>query len=311
MPKNLSSIASRTGSSSTPATMVSSTTTHLVNSRTNLKHSCLQFKFGFYMDDVEHVRNTSTYHETFLLCPDPEIYPFDNDGKRIQYRYDYLTIEGSNLLDVATMDDYFITIGSYPCNITSISDKQIVCQPTNRTIEQLSRRKRFSLDPQMRDYDQAIVRVSPTSAQREPLQPFIPDLGHTGSSNLHIGNTDLYVEYGEALPGFVLYHRQCLRISLDCVHHHCIDHISTDQYETYAAASSLAKPNRYVRNARCSWMQRRYVTHRLVSNIVIARCPSCSLCGTSDGYRRNDQWSLTLRSAVPWLSNVLYEGSFS
>ena len=112
------------------------------------------------MDDVEHVRNTSSYHQLFLLCPDPIIYPFNNDGKRVQYRYDYLTIEGMNLLDVATINDYSITIGSYPCNITSISDKQIVCQPTNRTIEKLSRKKRISLDLTMKDHDQAIVRVS-------------------------------------------------------------------------------------------------------------------------------------------------------
>ena len=111
------------------------------------------------MDNVERVRNTSTFHETFQFCPDPDIYPFNNDGKRIQYRYDYLTIEGSNLLDVATINDYSITIGSYPCNITSISDKQIVCQPTNGTIEKLVRKKRISLDLHRNDNEEAIVRV--------------------------------------------------------------------------------------------------------------------------------------------------------
>jgi hypothetical protein len=150
---------------SSPTTIISSTTTispstntHILNSRSTNKYSCLEFQFGFFMDDVEFVSNTSTYHETFLLCPDPDIYPFNNDGKRIQYRYDYLTIEGSNLLAVATINDYSITIGSYPCNITSISDKQIVCQPTNRTIEKLIRKKRILLD--MKDNEQAIVRVS-------------------------------------------------------------------------------------------------------------------------------------------------------
>lgn len=180
------------------------------------------------MDDVEHVRNTSTYHETFLLCPDPEIFPFDNDGKRIQYRYDYLTIEGSNLLDVATIDDYFITIGSYPCNITSIADKQIVCQPTNRTIEQLSRRKRFSLDLQMRDYDHAIVRVSLIEVRSEWFRASIHHKGRAGSPNLHIGNTDLYVEHGEALAGSLLYRGQCLWIPVDRVHYRCIRRVSTN-----------------------------------------------------------------------------------
>jgi hypothetical protein len=124
------------------------------------KNHCSEFKFGFIMDNVEYVRNISTYHEIFLLCPDPIIYPFNNNGKRIQYRYDYLTIEGLNLLDVATINDYLITIGSYPCNITSISDKQIVCQPTNRTIEKLIRKKRSLLDMSSKDNEQAIVRVS-------------------------------------------------------------------------------------------------------------------------------------------------------
>jgi hypothetical protein len=141
-------------------TISSSTITPILNSHLLNKNHCLEFKFGFFMDDVDYVRNTSTYHETFLLCPDPIIYPFHNDGKRIQYRYDYLTIEGSNLLDVATINDYLITIGSYPCSITSISDQQIVCQPTNHTIEKLIRKKRVLLNMNTKDSEQAIVRVS-------------------------------------------------------------------------------------------------------------------------------------------------------
>ncbi|CAF1302859.1 unnamed protein product [Adineta steineri] len=151
----LSSINSTTMATTTTTTTSPSTITPVFD-----KNHCLEFKFGFFMDDVEHVRNISTYHEVFLLCPDPIIYPFNNDGKRIQYRYDYLTIEGSNLLDVATINDYFITIGSFPCNITSISDKQIVCQPTNRTIEKLIRKKRILLNMDMKDNEQAIVRVT-------------------------------------------------------------------------------------------------------------------------------------------------------
>jgi hypothetical protein len=145
---------------SSTTTISSSTITHFINSRSLDKNHCLEFKFGFFMDDVGYVRNTSTYNEIFFICPDPIIYPFSNNGKRIQYRYDYLTIEGLNLLDVATINDYFITIDSYPCNITSISDKQIVCQPTNRTIEKLIRKKRMLLDIHTKDNEQAIVRVS-------------------------------------------------------------------------------------------------------------------------------------------------------
>ena len=134
---------------------------HILNLRSFDRSPCVEFKFGFLMDDVKYVRNTSTFFETFSLCPDPVIYPFNNNGKRIQYRYDYLTIEGSNLLDVATKNDYLITIGSHPCHITSISDQQIVCQPTNYTIEKLIRKKRSLLNVNtMMDNQQAIVRVS-------------------------------------------------------------------------------------------------------------------------------------------------------
>lgn len=139
---------------------LSMTTTHDLHLRSSDRDTCFEFKFGFFMDDVEHVRNISTYLETFVICPDPIIYPFNNEGRRIQYRYDYLTIEGSNLLDVATINDYLITIGSYPCIITSISDQQIVCQPTNRTMEKSIRKKRILLDIQKKYNEQAIVRVS-------------------------------------------------------------------------------------------------------------------------------------------------------
>ena len=128
-------------------------------SRSTDVHRCIEFKFGFIMDEVEQVRNTSNFHESFRLCPDPLIYPFDDNGKRVQYRYDYLTIEGEHLLEVATINDYSIMIGSYPCNITSISDKQIVCQPTNGTIEKLSRRKRNSQNLHSDEYDPSLVRV--------------------------------------------------------------------------------------------------------------------------------------------------------
>ncbi|CAF1159331.1 unnamed protein product [Rotaria sordida] len=156
----LSSTTTTIASTTTTTTISSSPITHILHARSYDKNHCFEFKFGFFMDDVEYVRNTSTYYETFLLCPDPIIYPFSNDGKRMQYRYDYLTIEGLNLLDVATINDYFITIGSFPCNITSISDQQIVCQPTNRTIEKLIRKKRVLVDINTKYNEQAIVRVT-------------------------------------------------------------------------------------------------------------------------------------------------------
>ncbi|CAM4743164.1 unnamed protein product [Rotaria magnacalcarata] len=165
--KNRSSILSTattmilsTTTISSPSSSSAATITHSLHSRSTDKNHCFELKFGFFMDDVEHVRNTSTYVETFFICPDPILHPFNDDGQRIQYRHDYLSIEGSNLLDVATINDYSITIGSYPCIITSISDQQIVCQPTNRTIEKLIRKKRILLDIHTKYNEQAIVRVT-------------------------------------------------------------------------------------------------------------------------------------------------------
>lgn len=128
--------------------------------RSGEKTRCVNVKFAFLMDNVEPVRNTSNFAEPFLVCLDPIINSFNNDGKRIQYRFDYLTIEGSNLLDVATIEDYSVTIGSYPCRITSISDKQIVCQPMNHSLEILSRRKRSLLDLNSIENDPTTVRVN-------------------------------------------------------------------------------------------------------------------------------------------------------
>lgn len=198
-----------TNETSSPLPSADATTptiTPLLSPQSFTKNHCLEFKFGFFMDDVELVRNVSAHRETFLLCPDPIIYPFQNDGKRIQYRYDYLTIEGSNLLDVATINDYSITIGSFPCNITSISEKQIVCQPTNRTIEKLIRKKRALLSMSAKDNDQAIVRVS--VRRKTTLNLNVHDLpGHPRPTHLHLGHADVHLEHGKALTRPLLHHR--------------------------------------------------------------------------------------------------------
>ncbi|CAF4154537.1 unnamed protein product, partial [Didymodactylos carnosus] len=76
-------------SSTTIQTTTSSIVTRFNSERMQRDIQCIEFKFGFIMDDVEKVRNTSTFLETFLLCPDPEIYPFSNNGIRIQYQYEY------------------------------------------------------------------------------------------------------------------------------------------------------------------------------------------------------------------------------
>ena len=221
-------MGNETSSTTTVALAESTTSTiaSMLSPQSFSNNHCLEFKFGFFMDDVEFVRNTSNYREVFLLCPDPIIYSFNNDGRRIQYRYDYLTIEGSNLLDVATINDYSITIGSFPCNITSISDKQIVCQPTNQTIEKLIRKKRLLLNINTKDSEQAIVRVSHTNRMVSNLTSFLFQhrLGNTWSANLYTGYIDIHIQHGKTIISFVLYHCKRLRISSNYIYYcylHC------------------------------------------------------------------------------------------
>ncbi|CAF1436037.1 unnamed protein product, partial [Didymodactylos carnosus] len=138
---NLSMLSPSLSSITPTLTRSSSIVTELSSKKRALKDvDCVEFKFGFIMDDVEAVRNTSTFSEPFFLCPDPQIYPFSNDGIKIQYQYEYLTIDGSNLLNGLIVEDYQITVGNFLCNVTSVSEKQIVCLPPNRTMLKIRKR---------------------------------------------------------------------------------------------------------------------------------------------------------------------------
>lgn len=84
------------------------------------------------MDNVESVRDLKRYYPLLKsemnYFSDPKFYPFDNNGIKL-YKGESLVIEGENLT-LATEDrEVNVTIGTRPCNVTSLAMNQLVCLP--------------------------------------------------------------------------------------------------------------------------------------------------------------------------------------
>lgn len=58
---------------------------------------------------------------------DPKFFQFPNDIK--SYKGDTLVIEGENLNMASDETDVVVTIGTRPCNVTSLAMIQLVCTP--------------------------------------------------------------------------------------------------------------------------------------------------------------------------------------
>lgn len=84
------------------------------------------------MDNVESVKNLKLYFPTvksnLLYFPDPYFYPFENDGIKL-YKGESLVIEGENLTLASEDNEVNVTIGTRPCNVTSLAMTQLVCLP--------------------------------------------------------------------------------------------------------------------------------------------------------------------------------------
>ncbi|XP_013784511.1 plexin-B-like [Limulus polyphemus] len=89
-------------------------------------------RIGFVMDGVHSVRELERYYpklETNLhYVPDPVYYQFGNEGIKL-YKGESLVIEGENLQLASKESEVNITIGTRPCNVTSLSASQLVCLP--------------------------------------------------------------------------------------------------------------------------------------------------------------------------------------
>lgn len=96
-----------------------------------MKEPKLILKIGFIMDNVQSVRNLEKHfpnlRSSILYVEDPKFIQFPNQIKL--YKGDTLVIEGENLNAASDEADVVVTIGTKPCNVTSLAMTQLVCSP--------------------------------------------------------------------------------------------------------------------------------------------------------------------------------------
>lgn len=93
----------------------------------------LKLRIGFIMDGVESVRSLQdsfpSLHSDLTYVTDPKFFDFGEDERIKLYKGDPLVIEGENLRLASTEPEVNVTIGSKPCNLTSLASTQLVCLP--------------------------------------------------------------------------------------------------------------------------------------------------------------------------------------
>ena len=86
------------------------------------------------MDNVESVRDLEKYFQNLrnrlLYVEDPKFFPFPRNVKL--YKGDTLVIEGENLIYASDESDVNVTVGTLPCNVTSLALTQLVCIPPDQ-----------------------------------------------------------------------------------------------------------------------------------------------------------------------------------
>nr|CAI5855263.1 unnamed protein product [Callosobruchus analis] len=96
-----------------------------------MKELKLHLRIGFIMDNVQSVRDLEKHflnlRSTLLYVEDPKFFKFLNEIK--SYKGDTLVIEGENLNSASDEADVVVTIGTKPCNVTSLAMTQLVCSP--------------------------------------------------------------------------------------------------------------------------------------------------------------------------------------
>ncbi|XP_033220264.1 plexin-B [Belonocnema kinseyi] len=101
---------------------------------TQRKETQLSLKIGFVMDNVETVRDLEKHFQNLrnrlLYVEDPKFFPFPRDVKL--YKGDTLVIEGENLIYASDESDVNVTVGTLPCNVTSLALTQLVCIPPDQ-----------------------------------------------------------------------------------------------------------------------------------------------------------------------------------
>ncbi|GFY46216.1 hypothetical protein TNIN_212321 [Trichonephila inaurata madagascariensis] len=92
----------------------------------------LKLRIGFIMDGVESVRSLQdsfpSLHSDLTYVSDPKFFSFEEDAIKL-YKGESLVIEGENLRLASTESEVNVTIGTQPCNLTSLASTQLVCFP--------------------------------------------------------------------------------------------------------------------------------------------------------------------------------------
>ncbi|XP_049807019.1 plexin-B [Schistocerca serialis cubense] len=105
---------------------------HLIpRSLPKFRETTLALRIGFIMDNVETVKDLEKHFQNLrsqlLYVDDPQFFRFPNEIKL--YKGDTLVIEGENLNLASDESDVNVTIGTQPCNVTSLALTQLVCTP--------------------------------------------------------------------------------------------------------------------------------------------------------------------------------------
>ncbi|XP_012258448.2 plexin-B isoform X2 [Athalia rosae] len=95
-----------------------------------LKESQLPLRIGFVMDHVDLEKHFQSLRIQLLYVEDPKFFPFPNNVKL--YKGDTLVIEGENLNHASDESDVNVTVGTVPCNVTSLALTQLVCTPPDQ-----------------------------------------------------------------------------------------------------------------------------------------------------------------------------------
>ncbi|XP_061187688.1 plexin-B-like isoform X2 [Saccostrea echinata] len=104
----------------------------LKRARRNSQANSVQL--GFYMDNVPSVQDLKTYFpnviSTLYYEPDPVILDFEENDKMKAYTQGIvLEIKGKRLNAAATKEDVEVFVGAGRCNVTSVNEEAIYCNP--------------------------------------------------------------------------------------------------------------------------------------------------------------------------------------
>ncbi|XP_075218769.1 plexin B isoform X1 [Lycorma delicatula] len=103
----------------------------LLSGHSKMQGTRLSLKIGFTMDLVEAVTDLEKHFKNLrsqlLYFEDPVFFVFPEKIKL--YTGDSLVIEGDNLNIATDESDINVTIGTAPCNVTSLALLQLVCSP--------------------------------------------------------------------------------------------------------------------------------------------------------------------------------------